>query len=370
MAKSAAGSTVTRRGLNRALLARQMLLSRQRVRVVAAIERLVGLQAQMPRPPFVGLWTRLDRFRRDGLLAALRDRSAIRATSMRATIHIMSASDYVALRGALQPALSRGMQGALGARAGALDLATLDRTARSFFGERPATFDALRAHLRAAGATDERAMAYAIRTHVPLVQVPTDAAWGFPAAADFALAESWLGRKVPIEPSLADELVRRYLAAFGPATPADVRAWSGLQGLTDVFEALRPSLVTFRDERKRELFDLPDAPRPPEDTPAGVRFIPEYDNLVLSHDDRTRIIADEHRPRVTLKNLQVRATFLVDGFVAGTWRVEPKRKSATLTVEPFGKLTKRTVAELEEEGDALLGFVEEDAVAREVRFER
>jgi len=210
-------------------------------------------------------------------------------------------------------------------------------------------------------------MAYAIRMHLPLVQVPTDDAWGFPAASDFALADDWLGKKIPTEEAPAHMLVRRYLAAFGPATPKDAQVWSGLQSLRAAFEELRPELVTFRDERKRELFDLPDAPRPDEDTPAPVRFLPEFDNLVLAHDDRTRVIADEHRPKVTLKNLQVRATFLVDGFVAGAWKVERKKKTATLVLEPFGKLTKKTLTELEREGEALLRFVEEDAEARDVR---
>ena len=358
------------RALNRALLARQMLLARATVPVVGAIERLVGLQAQVPRPPFIGLWTRLDRFRRGDLADALRSRAAVRATTMRATIHIMSAADYVALRPALQPALSRGMESALRDRTAGLDLPTLDRVARAFFGKRAATFDALRTHLRAGGDGDERAMAYAIRTHVPLVQVPTDDPWAFPAAADFTLADAWLACAISTEPSPADALVRRYLAAFGPATAADARAWSGLQGLGDVFERLRPSLVTFRDERKRELFDLPDSPRPSEDEAAPIRLIPEFDNLVLAHDDRTRVIADEHRPRVTLKNLQVRATFLVDGFVAGAWRVTRTKKAATLVLEPFGRLTKKTLAALEQEGEDLLQFVEPEAATRDVRVDK
>ena len=147
----------------------------------------------------------------------------------------------------------------------------------------------------------------------------------------------------------------RYLATFGPATPADAQAWSGMSGLRDTFESLRPRLVTFRDARKRELFDLPDAPRPDEDTPVPVRFVPDFDNLVLSHDDRTRIMADEHCSRVTLKNLQVRATFLVDGLVAGTWKSERKRKAAVLLIEPFGTIAKRVRAALEAGSGAAAG---------------
>ena len=357
--------TLSTRQLNRALLARQMLLAREKATAVEAVEQLVGLQAQLARPPFVGLWTRLEGFRRNDLLGPLHERQIVRVTAMRGTLHLMSAADYVELRGALQPGLTRGLQSVLRDRAKDLDLDALVKEARIFF---PGTFDGFRAHLKKKDPqADERAMAYVIRLNLPLVQVPAEDRWGFPAAADFAMADAWLKKKVSTEPAPAHTLVRRYLAAFGPATPGDAQAWSGLQGLREVFEELRPSLVTFRDARKRELFDLPDAPRPAEDTPAPVRFLPDFDNLVLSHDDRTRIIADEHRPLVTLKNLQVRATFLVDGFVAGTWKIERKKKTATLILEPFGKLDKKTLAALEREGDTLLRFAEEDAELREVR---
>jgi hypothetical protein len=361
--------TLSRRALNRALLARQMLLERERVTAVDAVQRLGGMQAQVARPPFVGLWTRLQAFDRRELAAALHNRSVVRVTAMRGTLHLMTAADYAALRGTLQPMLSRGMQSVLRDRMSTFDMDEVHAEARRFFGKAPATFDALRDHLvKKFPAGDERAMGYAVRTHLPLVQVPTDALWAFPAAADFALADGWLGREISTTAASAEAMVLRYLAAFGPATPADAQAWSGMPGLRDVFETLRPSLVTFRDERKRELFDLPDAPRPDEDAAAPARFVADFDNLVLSHDDRTRIVADDHRPRVTLKNLQVRATFLVDGFVAGTWKSERKRKAAVLVIEPFGAVAKRTRTALEQEGERLLAFLEEDAADREIRW--
>lgn len=364
--------TLTTRQLNRALLARQMLLAREKATALEAVERLVGLQAQLARPPFGGLWTRLEGFRREDLLDLLRGRQVVRVTAMRGTLHLMTAADYVDLRCALQPGLSRGMQAILRDRTATFDLGAIQSAARAFFGGSPETFDAFRIHLKEKYPEgDERAMAYAVRTHLPLVQVPTEAAWGFPAAAAFALADEWLGKEIPggeaPAHTLVRPLVRRYLAAFGPATPGDAQAWSGLSGLRPVFEELRSTLVTFRDERKRELFDLPEAPRPEEDTPAPVRFLPEFDNLVLGHDDRTRVMADEHRPRVVSKNLQVSATFLVDGFVAGTWKVERKKKTAALILEPFAPLAKKTLAALEREGEGMLGFVEEDAAVREVR---
>ena len=363
---------LTLRQLNRATLARQLLLVRATISPVAAIEQLAGMQAQQARPPFVGLWTRLANFQRADLSALLHAHKVVRVTAMRGTLHLMSARDYLNLRSAIQPGLTRGMHAILRERAVALDLETLHRAAVAFFGTVPAPFDALRQHFKQLfPGSDERAMAYAIRMHLPLVQVPTDdAVWAFPATADFAMAEAWLGKKIKLDEAPAHALVRRYLAAFGPATPADAQAWSGLQGLREVFEDLRTDneVVVFKDERKRELFDLPSAPRPDVDTPAPVRFVPDFDNLVLAHADRTRVIDDAHRPLVVTKNLLVRATFLVDGFVAGLWKTERKKKTASLILEPFTPLAKKTLSALEQEGDALLRFAEPDADTREIKI--
>jgi hypothetical protein len=367
----ASGPILTRRQLNRATLARQMLLRREKATALEAVRRLVGMQAQLARPPFAGLWTRLDGFRREDLIETLRRRKLVRATAMRATLHLMTAADYVALRGALQPMLTGAMQGALRERTKGIDLDALLEEARAFFGRQPATFDALRDHLKATHPKgDVRAMAYTVRTHLPLVQVPTEDAWGFPASAGFALADSWLKTRVPTTAADPAKLVLRYLEAFGPAAVRDAETWCYLRGLSATFEALRPRLVVFRDERKRELFDHPDAEHPPEDSPSPVRFLPEFDNLLLSHEDRTRVLADAHRGRIFTKNLQVRATFLVDGYVAGTWKAERGGKAAVLVLEAFGALAKPTKAALEEEGEALLRFLEPDAGSREVRWTR
>lgn len=357
------------RAINRATLARQMLLAREKTTAVDAIARLIGLQAQVARPPFVGLWTRLTGFTSPDLLGPIHQRQVVRVTAMRATLHLMTASDYLLLRGALQPALTRGFLAIAKGRKATIDLERLGALGRAFFARKTVPFVELRDDIkRKFPKEDERALAYAIRCSVPLVQVPDDSPWGFPAQAGFTLADSWLGREVPAKDAPAHALVRRYLAAFGPATPADAQAWSALQGLREVFEEMRPELVTFLDERERELFDLPGAPRPDADTPAPVRFLPEFDNLVLAHDDRTRVIAAEHRPLITTKNLQVPATFLVDGMVAGTWKVERKKQAATLVLTPFGKPTRKARVEIESEGQALLQFVEPDAGTRGARW--
>jgi hypothetical protein len=211
-------------------------------------------------------------------------------------------------------------------------------------------------------------MGYAVRTHLPLVQVPDATRWGYPGAASFAVAETWLGTKVPAEGD-AQGLVLRHLAAFGPASVRDAETWSYLKGLGPVFEALRPKLAVFRDDKKRELFDLPKAPRPKASTPAPVRFLPDYDNLMLAHADRRRVVSDEDRPRITqAANLRILPTFLVDGFVRGTWSVERQRAAATLVLESFGAIPRSGRAEIVAEGERLLRFLEPDAKTSAVRF--
>jgi hypothetical protein len=343
-----------------------MLLERERVSATEAVERLAGMQAQEPKPPYLGLWTRVDGFEREHLLAALQSREVVRATLMRATLHLMSAGDYARFRPALQPGLTAAMT-VIASRSDGLDLDAVTKAAREHLKGAPRDFNAIRAHLQELFPdVDHRAMGYAVRTNLPLVMVPSDDRWGFPRAADFALAEELLGASLPDDGDL-QALIRSYLGAFGPAAPADMQTWSGLKGLKAAFEAMRDELETFEDERGRELFDLPDAPRPDADVPAPVRLVPEFDNLVLAHADRTRVISDEHRPEVVTKNLRIKATFLVDGFVAGTWSIERKRKAATLLLAPFGRLRKRDEKALAEEGEALLRFAEPDAETFEVR---
>jgi hypothetical protein len=353
--------TLTTRALNRATLARQMLLKREETTPLRAIERLVGLQAQLARPPFIGLWSRIEGFLPDALTKALFRREAVRALMMRCTLHLVSARDYLRLRVTIQPGLDRAIDSSVRKRAQALDIGPVLATARRYLDQEPRTWSELQARLRKRFPTyDERAMSHAVRTHLPLVQVPTDTRWGYKMPADFAVAQSWLGRHVSIQES-RQTLVLRYLAAFGPATVSDAQTWSGLTGLRPAFDTLRPKLLTFRDERGRELFDLPQAPRPGADVIAPIRFVPDYDNLILSHSDRTRFLAAEHRPFVFMRNMQVLPTFLVDGFVAGTWRVEQTTASASLVLVPFTRLTQRTWTHLREEGNKLLQFIAPEA---------
>ena len=352
-------SPISNAALNRATLARQMLLAREKTTVPKAVARLVALQAQLPRPPFIGLWTRVAGFRREDLTNALADRTVVRGTSLRGTLHLMTAADYVAFRGAIQPSLEAGLSVVRG-RVNLTDLDAALALGREHFKKGPTPFEPLRDAIRKRfPKADERAMAYAVRLYVPLLQVPGEAVWGFEPSCDFTMAELWLKKPVSIEHARAHDLVKRYLAAYGPAAPADAQTFLGLKGLREVFEELRPKLVTFQDEKKRELFDLPDAPRPSASTPAPVRLLPEFDSLVLGHADRERIVAREHASKITTKNLQVAAIFLVDGMAAGTWKVEGTKKSPKMTITPWGKLSKSARKDVDDEAGRLLEWIKE-----------
>jgi DNA glycosylase AlkZ-like len=354
---------ISLRALNRATLARQMLLEREQADVTTAVEKLGGLQAQEAKPPFIALWTRLRDFRRERLHEALHKRRVVRATAMRATLHLMSAADYAALRTTLQPAMA-GAMGALRGRDEGLDVETLLPVARELLEEQPRTFGELRPLLvEAFPGVNERALGYATRLHLPLIVVPSDDRWSFPSDAPFAPSRAKLAGADP------EALVRRHLGAFGPATAADIQTWSGVRGIGDVIARLKDELEVFKHGR-RTVFDLPDAPRPGEDVPASPRLLPEFDSLLLAHKDRTRVVADERRKSLVTGNLRIRATFLVDGFVAGTWTMGRTRDTATLTLTPFEKLPRAVETELATEGEALLRFVEEDAAKQCVEFSR
>lgn len=359
---------LTLRDLNRATLARQMLLERAAIPVPAAVERLAGLQAQLPVSPYVALWTRLRDFCRADLADRIEDRSIVKATLMRTTLHLFTAADYLRLHGTIQPVLEHGVASISRRRDAGVDYDRVLAAAEPFMAEQPHTFAELSAMLEnLMPDNDVGAMRYAVRMRLPMVQVPVRSGWSYPGNPKFTLAEAWLGQPIPAgEP--VRTLVFRYLAAFGPASVADFQTWSGMSGMKATFEQLRPDLRTYRDEKGRELFDLPDLPLPDAGTPAPVRFLPEFDNLLLAHDKRTRVVSDDYRVRVFLTGLRIAATILVDGFVRGVWKIEKSKGAAVLVIEALEPLTQPDREALADEGERLVRFVESGAKTFGVRF--
>ncbi|MFC5183953.1 winged helix DNA-binding domain-containing protein [Actinomadura harenae] len=361
-------ATLGRRELNRALLARQMLLRRHRAGVLETIEHLVGMQAQAPNPPYLGLWTRLEEFDFDEPGRLLHERQAVRMVLMRGTLHLVSARDALRIRPLTQTVLDGYLRGRRSPHGlDGVDLDALREAARDLVTAEPLSDKQVREALaeRFPG-HDAADLNWAARCMLPLVQVPPRGVWGSSGLARHTVLDAWLGE--PLAEPDVEALVLRYLAAFGPASVADAQHWSGLTRLGEVFGRLGPRLLTFRDENGRVLYDVPEAPRPDAGTPAPVRFVPEFDNLTLAHADRTRIVSEEHRKRLFTVNGIIRAAVLVDGFVRGMWKAEAKRGSATLRIEAFAPIPDATREELTAEGLRLLEAAYPKAADRGVVF--
>ncbi len=335
---------LSQRELNRALLARQLLLERSTLPPTRALERVAGLQAQERMPPFIGLWSRLERFRADELTEALQRRRAVKGTLMRGTLHVVSARDYLLFMPALLPTIQRMWSSYLRDRELVGDVDELTRRALAYAVE-PRTNTEMRRHL---DGDDEW---WRVRRHAAFVHVPGNDRWAFPRLPRLVAATAWLRRPLASTEAGRSHLIRRYLAAFGPATLADVSAWSGVAvaQLRPVLEQL--PLRRFADKHGRDLFDVSKGPVPDADTPAPVRLLPAFDNLILSHRDRTRVIVDEHR-RIVIRGGLVDPVFLVDGFVAGRWQLVDGR----VELEPFERLSIATERALRREGDQLAAF--------------
>lgn len=365
---SSGGEVLSTRALNRALLERQMLLRRRRIGVPDAIERLIAMQAQVPRDPYVALWSRIDRFQAGALSDLIADRRAVRMGLLRATLHLVTARDAVRLRPVIDPAIRRSYRtgSPFPRQLDGVDEDEVTTFAAALLEERPRT----RAELGPLLAErwpdrDPAALSYVATYLLPLVQVTPRGLWGRSGRSAFTTVGSWLGRPLDEEGS-PEELIVRYLAAFGPSTLADVQAWSGLRALRAVLERLRPRLRTFPDERGRELFDVPGAPLPDSDVPAAPRFLPEYDNAFLAHADRDRIVSEAVRKRMFVVGW---GQLLVDGFIAARWKADPANGTNVLRVEPFRRLSAAERDSIEGEAHSLLAFIVGSDTADEVRFE-
>ncbi|MFF0587098.1 winged helix DNA-binding domain-containing protein [Streptomyces sp. NPDC003781] len=347
------------RSLNRAALARQLLLDRAERPVLDAVAHLGGMQAQEPQEPFVGLWSRLRDFAPRALDDLLTGRRVVRTHLMRRTVHLVTADDVLAWR-SRHDAMMRGrVLGTYRRELEGVDLDALAAAGRAVLadGEPRSMGELARAVAGQWPDVGPRPLGeMLVAALIPTVQLPPRGLWRARAGVRNAPVEDWLGRAVdpPAAPGtdpVGAALVRRYLAAYGPAASADLRAWCGLAGLPAAVAAVRGELVAFRDERGRELLDLPDAPRPDPDTPAPVRFLPAFDNAVLGYQDRGRVIDDAHRG-LSVTGARV---VLVDGRVSATWTVQDD----TVTVTPLRRLTRPERAEVAEEGRALASFLSE-----------
>ncbi|MFJ4777179.1 winged helix DNA-binding domain-containing protein [Streptomyces sp. NPDC088762] len=340
------------RTLNRATLARQLLLSRAETSAADAVGHLLGLQAQNVKPPYYQLHARLARFRPVELAGLMESREVVRMVTMRSTIHAHTVHDALTLRPLVQPARDREVNHFRKGLAG-VDLDRLAERARAFVESEPRTMAEIRGELlRHWPDADPQSLSVAARCRLPLVQVTPRGVWGRSGQVRLTTLEEWVGGRPAGEAAeqSVDDVVLRYLGAFGPASVKDMQVWAGLTRLREAFERLRPGLAVFRDENGVELFDLPDAPRPDARTPAPPRFLPEFDNLLLSHADRSRVVPPEVKGRTWTGN-QAHCTLLVDGFVAGLWKAE---EGNGVTVELFREVPAAWREEIVAEGELMI----------------
>ena len=365
---------LTVRELNRAALARQMLLGRASVPVVTAIERLAALQAQWAPSPYIALWSRLKHFERDELWTAIEKKhTVIRARLMRGTLHLVSARDFYAYAVATQD-LQRGAWNRLQVGQG-VDPTAVAKLAVAFAREPRAKEDVV-AHLTerlgSFGGPYKWLIWRFVSAHADLVSAPPGGHWAHGGTdAPYVAARHWIaGGARPEEDEAIRHLINRYLGAFGPATLADIAQFAGQvpPRIRPVLERLAPRLRRFADEQGRVLFDLPRAPRPAAETEAPVRFLPRYDELLIGYEHRDRVIAPKHRRAVYSKNAIIEAVFLVDGLAAGTWALERTKTDAVVRLRPFGALARADRAAAIEEGEALARFMAPDAKAHGARL--
>jgi winged helix DNA-binding protein len=355
---------LTTRELNRALLARQLLLERSRLPLVRSLEQVAGLQTQYAPSGYIGLWSRLERFALADLTRAVERRKAVQATLMRSTIHVVTARDYPLFAAGSRAGRQEGWLRYHRGRLGEKEMKAAAALVRSALADGTKHRDELLELVRPHDPTGGTALWNGVGAWIDLVRVPPSGTWERRRADLYATAEDWLGPSDATAEEGIEHLLRRYLQGFGPARLNDAADWAGLS-----VAALRPAaerlkLRTFRDEEGKELLDLPRSPLPPAETPAPPRFLPTWDATLLVHARRTQILPESFRPLVfSTKTPHSMPTFLVDGAVAGSWRVERTAKKATLVLDPFEPVPRGARAALREEAEAIVRFVEPNAPA-------
>jgi hypothetical protein len=363
--------TLTTRELNRALLARRGLLARRRVSVARVVEQTGGLQTQEPRDAFISLAARIEAFDPSRLRRAAERREIVRGSFYRCTIHTVTAADFLASRAALADVIERDTANWRDRYIGLDRPAVVKAVKRLLSDDEPRSAKQIGELLQDRfPEADREGLSHCARIHVPVAMAWTGDRWGYSRPPKLVLAERWLGASLaPADAAAREAILLRGIAAIGPCTVADLRTWSGLTGVKESLEPLLPDLREFRDERGRTLYDLPNAPRPRADTEAPVRFLGEFDNIFLSHDERSRIIDPEVARRFTPGvNGRRMYTFLIDGFVGGAWKIEAKKSRATVQIRSFVPLGAGRRAEVERAALELSELIEPDAADREVRL--
>jgi Winged helix DNA-binding domain len=359
------GAVLDRLTLNRTLLARQLLLDRTDAQPLGAVAHLVGMQSQVPLDPYIGLWSRLQDFDPDTLGQAMLDRRAVRMTLLRVTLHLVTSDHALRFRPALQAALERAFATSAFARElDGLDLAPVLARGAELLGRGPLTTAQLRARLGEEWpGRDGNALAYAVRYLVPLVQITPRGVWGKTLQPTMTTLAAWL-EGLPPGSGTTEELVLAYLRAFGPATTADIRTWSWLADVRSTVDGLRGRLRTYRDERGRVLYDVEDGVFADPAAPAPVRFLPQFDNVFLSHADRGRIM----REVVWDHSFMHHGAFLADGFLAGRWKLTRTKGEASLAVDIRVEVRAAQRWQIRDEAEALLAFLAPGATARRLEL--
>lgn len=343
--------TLTTRELNRALLARQFLLERSTLPLVTTIERIGGLQTQYAPSGYIGLWSRMRDFRRDALTEALHRRRVIQGTLLRSTIHMVSPRDYWLFLAAIRQPRQDWWRRVTRHQISDLDMEAAVRALREQLAKGPRRADELKAILAERGLPS---FAFGgVAQWLDMIRVPPSGTWEQRRADIYGLADSWMRPTAHAESAGLEHVIRRYLGAFGPASVREIADWAGIPNpkLVPVLKGM--SVRRFRDEKGKELIDLPRAPLPEADIPAPVRFLPTWDATLLVHARRTQILPERYRPLVfNTKTPHSVPTFLIDGIVAGTWRVE----SGRVELKPFEPIPKSVRGEVDDEAHRLAAF--------------
>ncbi|WP_338886182.1 winged helix DNA-binding domain-containing protein [Rhodococcus sovatensis] len=361
---------LSNRAVGVATLARQHLLERAEMPAESMVGHLLGMQAQAPFPPYFGLWSRIVAFRAEELAGLIENARVVRIVLMRGTVHLVTAADAAFLRPLVQPILDADLRTNTQHRQAlaGVDAATVAVIGRELFADGPLGHSELGESLaRRFPDASPSSLVHAVRNLIPLVQVPPRAVWGKSGHVRLMPLEKWTGVDVETNPS-PERMLLRYLAAFGPASVADAQSWSGLTRLGEVMERVRPQLITFTSESGAELFDLPDASRPELDTRMPVRIIAAFDNLLLSHADRSRVITADSRAKLFTRNGVFPPVVLVDGQVAGEVKLTREKARSLITVVPYRRLSKAHQATVAAEARRMSKFAAPAAAEHEVTF--